>query len=129
MMTVVLGEHSINTKEEFEQIFSVSVIIRHYNYKPWSFNNDIMLIKVWKENELCCRTVWTHILKLCNWYLNHFTIIHPSIHYPTRLIPSGVAGVCWSLSPAILGRRQGSTLDRSPVRRRAHFTISLTLKN
>uniref|UniRef100_H3CL35 trypsin n=2 Tax=Tetraodon nigroviridis TaxID=99883 RepID=H3CL35_TETNG len=73
MMTVVLGEHSINTKEEFEQIFSVSVIIRHYNYKPWSFNNDIMLIKVWKENELCCRTVWTHILKLCNWYLNHFT--------------------------------------------------------
>lgn len=49
MMKVVLGEHSIDTTEGFEQTFSVSVIIRHYNYKPWSFNNDIMLIKVWKE--------------------------------------------------------------------------------
>lgn len=46
MMKVVLGEHNINTKEGFEQIFSVSVIIRHYNYIPWSFNNDIMMIKV-----------------------------------------------------------------------------------
>ncbi|CAF91238.1 unnamed protein product, partial [Tetraodon nigroviridis] len=38
--------------------------------------------------------------------------IHPSIHYPTRFIPSGVTGVCWCLSPALLGRRQGYTLDR-----------------
>ncbi|XP_029682378.1 trypsin-2-like [Takifugu rubripes] len=46
MMKVVLGEHNIHTIEGFEQIFSVSGIIRHYNYKPWSFNNDIMLIKL-----------------------------------------------------------------------------------
>lgn len=50
MMKVVLGEHNIDTTEGFEQIFSVSGIIRHYNYKTWSFNNDIMLIKVWKRN-------------------------------------------------------------------------------
>lgn len=64
MMKVVLGEHSIKTKEGFEQIFSVSVIIQHYNYKPWSFNNDIMLIKVWKESVIWCRIVWTHTLML-----------------------------------------------------------------
>lgn len=45
-MQVVLGEHSINTVEGFEQTFKVSTIIRHYDYKSWSFNNDIMLIKV-----------------------------------------------------------------------------------
>lgn len=58
MMKVVLGEHSINTMEGFEQIFSVSAIIQHYNYKPWSFNNDIMLIKVWKESVIWYGTVW-----------------------------------------------------------------------
>lgn len=60
-MKVVLGEHSINTIEGFEQIFSVSAIIRHYDYKPWSFNNDIMLIKVGKESKIWCRTIWTHL--------------------------------------------------------------------
>lgn len=53
MMKVVLGEHNIHTTEGFEQIFSVSGIIRHYNYKTWSFNNDIMLIKVREKTHMC----------------------------------------------------------------------------
>lgn len=46
MMQVVLGEHSIMKVEGFEQRFNVSLVIRHYQYKHWSFDNDIMLIKV-----------------------------------------------------------------------------------
>lgn len=46
MMQVVLGEHSIDKVEGFEQRFNVSLVIRHYQYKHWSFDNDIMLIKV-----------------------------------------------------------------------------------
>lgn len=45
-MQVVLGEHSIVKVEGFEQRFNVSLVIRHYQYKHWSFDNDIMLIKV-----------------------------------------------------------------------------------
>lgn len=46
MMQVVLGEHSIVKVEGFEQRFNVSLVIRHYQYRHWSFDNDIMLIKV-----------------------------------------------------------------------------------
>lgn len=45
-MQVVLGEHSIDKVEGFEQRFNVSLVIKHYQYKHWSFDNDIMLIKV-----------------------------------------------------------------------------------
>lgn len=45
-MQVVLGEHSIVKAEGFEQRFNVSLVIRHYQYRHWSFDNDIMLIKV-----------------------------------------------------------------------------------
>lgn len=45
-MEVVLGEHSIVKVEGFEQRFAVSRVIRHYQYRHWSFDNDIMLIKV-----------------------------------------------------------------------------------
>ncbi|XP_075870298.1 anionic trypsin-like [Nelusetta ayraudi] len=46
MMQVVLGEHSIVKVEGFEQRFNVSLVIRHYQYRHWSFDNDIMLIKL-----------------------------------------------------------------------------------
>lgn len=46
MIQVVLGEHSIIKVEGFEQKFNVSFVIRHYQYKHWSFDNDIMLVKV-----------------------------------------------------------------------------------
>lgn len=51
MMQVVLGEHSIVKVEGFEQRFNVSLVIRHYLYKHWSFDNDIMLIKVMDESD------------------------------------------------------------------------------
>ncbi|KAK5872755.1 hypothetical protein PBY51_013428 [Eleginops maclovinus] len=43
---VVLGEHSFNTEEGTEQRFSASLVIRHYQYNHWTFDNDIMLIKL-----------------------------------------------------------------------------------
>lgn len=46
MIQVVLGEHSIIKAEGFEQKFNVSLVIRHYQYQHWSFDNDIMLVKV-----------------------------------------------------------------------------------
>lgn len=46
MIQVVLGEHSITKAEGFEQKFNVSLVIKHYKYQHWSFDNDIMLVKV-----------------------------------------------------------------------------------
>lgn len=46
MITVVLGDHILNEKEGFEQIFNVSLIIKHYQYSYWMLDNDIMLLKV-----------------------------------------------------------------------------------
>lgn len=57
MIQVVLGEHSIIMDEGFEQKFNVSLVIRHYQYKHWTFDNDIMLIKV-RDN---CR-VWHRVV-------------------------------------------------------------------
>lgn len=51
MMQVVLGEHSIVKVEGFEQRFNVALVIRHYQYKHWSFDNDIMLIKVMDDGD------------------------------------------------------------------------------
>lgn len=51
MMQVVLGEHSIVKVEGFEQRFNVSLVIRHYQYRHWSFDNDIMLIKVMDDGD------------------------------------------------------------------------------
>lgn len=44
-MMVVLSEHSLKETEGFEQVFNVSKIYVH-NYHFYTFNNDIMLIKV-----------------------------------------------------------------------------------
>ncbi|XP_049435299.1 anionic trypsin-2-like [Epinephelus fuscoguttatus] len=43
---VVLSEHSIHKLEGFEQRFDVSLVVRHYRYQHWTFDNDIMLIKL-----------------------------------------------------------------------------------
>lgn len=48
-MKVVLSEHNLDINEGFEQVFNVSKIIMHnFNYR--TFNNDIMLIKVGKND-------------------------------------------------------------------------------
>lgn len=46
MIQVVLGEHSIYEEDGFEQKFNVSLVVKHYQYKDWKFDSDIMLIKV-----------------------------------------------------------------------------------
>lgn len=46
MIKVVLGDHNIVKVEGFEQIFNVSLIIKHYQYNYWILDNDIMLLKV-----------------------------------------------------------------------------------
>uniref|UniRef100_A0A8C7Z5B8 trypsin n=1 Tax=Oryzias sinensis TaxID=183150 RepID=A0A8C7Z5B8_9TELE len=46
MIKVVLGEHNLNKVEGSEQIFSVSLIIKHYQYNYWILDNDIMLLKL-----------------------------------------------------------------------------------
>lgn len=46
MIQVVLGEHNIREEEGFEQKFNVALIIKHYQYNNWMFDNDIMMIKV-----------------------------------------------------------------------------------
>lgn len=45
LMKVVLSEHNLEVTEGFEQVYNVSKIyINKFNY--WTFDNDIMLIKV-----------------------------------------------------------------------------------
>ncbi|XP_037622921.1 trypsin-3-like [Sebastes umbrosus] len=46
MIKVVLGEHQIGKNDGSEQRFTVSLVIRHYQYQHWTFNNDIMLLKL-----------------------------------------------------------------------------------
>ncbi|KAF0035131.1 hypothetical protein F2P81_012889 [Scophthalmus maximus] len=46
MIQVVLSEHIIQNVEGFEQIFNVSLVVRHYQYQHWTFDNDIMLLKL-----------------------------------------------------------------------------------
>lgn len=47
-MIVVLSEHNLDKEEGFEQTFGVSKIYFHqFSYS--TFNNDIMLIKVYKR--------------------------------------------------------------------------------
>ncbi|XP_034544621.1 trypsin-like [Notolabrus celidotus] len=46
MIKVVLNDHNIMKKEGFEQMFNVSKVIRHSQYRPWTFDNDIMLLKL-----------------------------------------------------------------------------------
>ncbi|XP_058487292.1 trypsin [Solea solea] len=48
LIKIYLGERNIDKLEGFEQIFKVSLIIRHYQYKAWTFDNDIMLLKLHK---------------------------------------------------------------------------------
>lgn len=60
-MKVVLGEHSISKQEGFEQMFNVSLVVKHYLYRHWTFDNDIMLLKVrdnyWTQDGECSETV------------------------------------------------------------------------
>ncbi|XP_045931871.1 trypsin-like [Micropterus dolomieu] len=46
MIQVVLGDHNIFEVEGFEQRFNVSLVIRHYQYSYWTFDSDIMLLKL-----------------------------------------------------------------------------------
>uniref|UniRef100_UPI0037E95691 trypsin-like n=1 Tax=Semicossyphus pulcher TaxID=241346 RepID=UPI0037E95691 len=46
MIKVVLGQHNILKAEGFEQEFNVSLVVKHYQYQPWTFDNDIMLLKL-----------------------------------------------------------------------------------
>uniref|UniRef100_A0A3B4Z288 trypsin n=1 Tax=Stegastes partitus TaxID=144197 RepID=A0A3B4Z288_9TELE len=46
MLKVVLSEHSIVREEGYEQIFNVSLVIKHHDYSYWTLDNDIMLIKL-----------------------------------------------------------------------------------
>uniref|UniRef100_A0A672H194 trypsin n=1 Tax=Salarias fasciatus TaxID=181472 RepID=A0A672H194_SALFA len=60
---VVLSEHSLTRREGFEQIYNVSKIhIHNYHYK--TYNNDIMMIKVSREepNRNLTRSTWTQLL-------------------------------------------------------------------
>lgn len=45
-MTVVLGAHRIDKKEESQQWIQVADYIPHPNYKERDLENDIMLLKV-----------------------------------------------------------------------------------
>ncbi|XP_067359287.1 trypsin-like [Channa argus] len=46
LIQVVLSEHNINKVEGFEQVFNVTLIVRHYQFQYWTFDNDIMLLKL-----------------------------------------------------------------------------------
>ncbi|XP_041639136.1 anionic trypsin-1-like [Cheilinus undulatus] len=46
LLKVVLGQHNLKEAAGFEQEFGVSIVIRHSQYNPWTFNNDIMLLKL-----------------------------------------------------------------------------------
>uniref|UniRef100_A0A3P8S4N5 trypsin n=1 Tax=Amphiprion percula TaxID=161767 RepID=A0A3P8S4N5_AMPPE len=46
MIQVVLSEHNLVKKEENEQIFNVSLVIKHHDYSYWTLDNDIMLLKL-----------------------------------------------------------------------------------
>ncbi|CAK6955841.1 anionic trypsin-2-like [Scomber scombrus] len=46
LIQVVLNEHRINQVDGFEQLFNVSLVVRHYQYQHWTFDNDIMLLKL-----------------------------------------------------------------------------------
>ncbi|CAJ1051636.1 trypsin-like [Xyrichtys novacula] len=46
MIKVVLNDHNIVKVDGFEQVFNVTVIVRHYQYQAWTFDNDIMLLKL-----------------------------------------------------------------------------------
>ncbi len=65
MIQVVLGEHNIKWVEGFEQKFNVSLIIRHFQYKHWTFDNDIMLLKVRDHQDIFC---WDIYLILIQWF-------------------------------------------------------------
>lgn len=43
---MVLGDHDITKQEGPEQRFKVALVISHSQYKYWTFDNDIMLLKV-----------------------------------------------------------------------------------
>lgn len=70
MIQVVLGEHSIVKAEGFEQRFNVSLVIRHYQYRHWSFDNDIMLIKVMDGGDTLVLWIFFFFLSLTlSWQL------------------------------------------------------------
>ncbi|XP_068455076.1 trypsin-3-like [Clinocottus analis] len=46
LIQVVLGEHDLTREEGTEQRFGVALVLRHYQYQHWTFDNDIMLLKL-----------------------------------------------------------------------------------
>ncbi|XP_047438809.1 trypsin-like [Mugil cephalus] len=46
MIQVVLSEHNLVEEEGYEQMFNVSLVIKHYQYSYWMLDNDIMLLKL-----------------------------------------------------------------------------------
>ncbi|KAF7657863.1 hypothetical protein LDENG_00021400 [Lucifuga dentata] len=46
MITVVLSDHNIKKWDGSEQYFNVTKIIKHNGYRHWTFDNDIMLLKL-----------------------------------------------------------------------------------
>ncbi|KAM7401869.1 hypothetical protein PAMP_017146 [Pampus punctatissimus] len=61
LIQVVLSEHSINTVDGFEQIFNVSLVFRHYKYQHWTFDNDIMLLKLDRPATINARVEPAHL--------------------------------------------------------------------
>ncbi|TNM86627.1 hypothetical protein fugu_006857 [Takifugu bimaculatus] len=51
LMKVVLSEHNLEVDEGFEQVLNVSQIYMN-NFKYWTFDNDIMLIKLSEPAQL-----------------------------------------------------------------------------
>uniref|UniRef100_A0A3Q1F9B9 trypsin n=1 Tax=Acanthochromis polyacanthus TaxID=80966 RepID=A0A3Q1F9B9_9TELE len=46
VLQVVLSEHNLVKEEGYEQIFNVSLAIKHHDYSYWTLDNDIMLLKL-----------------------------------------------------------------------------------
>ncbi|KAL2091110.1 hypothetical protein ACEWY4_013373 [Coilia grayii] len=52
LIKVVLSEHDLNRKEGFEVVSNVSKIIVYYRYSYYTFDNDIMLVKLERPVQL-----------------------------------------------------------------------------
>ncbi|XP_028301906.1 trypsin-like isoform X1 [Gouania willdenowi] len=46
LIEVVLNEHHLDMSDGSEQMFDVSVVIKHHRYNYWMLDNDIMLLKL-----------------------------------------------------------------------------------
>ncbi|XP_028301907.1 trypsin-like isoform X2 [Gouania willdenowi] len=76
LIEVVLNEHHLDMSDGSEQMFDVSVVIKHHRYNYWMLDNDIMLLKgatqqqttpnrvrmrrkgVTRRKSSCCQVPW-----------------------------------------------------------------------